>query len=150
MKYLMIDKRGFVGNDVLFWAKNHRGYTTDIDKAHIFDEKEARKIDGGRSTDCAIPLDEVLSAKRNVVDFQHLDRKYFKFGYTYFAENNKKTEHEMEIKQLEQKLYKMERLFDDMEYAFSEYNYDPKEMMEKTKSEIKKIMRGKSPDLDQD
>ena len=42
-EYYLQDTRGCgcVGNDILFWAKDGRGYTTDVSKAHIFTEEKA-------------------------------------------------------------------------------------------------------------
>ena len=41
MKYYIHDKtRGYVGNSMVWWAKDHHGYTCDIREAHIFDESE--------------------------------------------------------------------------------------------------------------
>jgi hypothetical protein len=40
--YLIHDKtRGFVGNSLVWWAQDHRGYTLDVNRAHRFTELEA-------------------------------------------------------------------------------------------------------------
>jgi len=140
-EYLMIDRRGFTGNDVVFWNKDHRGYTTDIDKAHRFSEEEAIKTDCSRSTDCAIPLKEVVAVCRRVVDHQYLDRKYFCPTYSFFAPNTSNTAHELEVKNLKWKLAKFESLFDDMEYCSDEYNMDFDQIVNIMKEESKKIMK---------
>jgi len=43
-KYFVHDKtRGFVGNSMVWWRQNHRGYTTNINEAHAFTEEELRE-----------------------------------------------------------------------------------------------------------
>lgn len=43
-KYYIHDTtRGFVGNSMVWWARDHRGYTCDIREAHVFDEDELHK-----------------------------------------------------------------------------------------------------------
>ena len=139
----MIDRRGFVGNDVLFWVKDYHGYTTNVDKAHVFTEEEAIRKDRGRSTDCAIPLEEVTAAVRKAVDFQYLDRKYFKPTYSYFNENNTENDNELQIKELKRKLDRMEGIFDDMEISKYEYNLDFDTIIEQAKKEAADIVNGK-------
>lgn len=38
--YYLQDKRNIIGNCMLWWAKDGRGYTTKIDKAHIWTAEE--------------------------------------------------------------------------------------------------------------
>ena len=41
MAYYIHDKtRGWCGNSMVWWAKNHMGYTLDLTKAHVFEESE--------------------------------------------------------------------------------------------------------------
>lgn len=41
-KYYIHDRtRGFVGNSMMWWRKNHCGYTCNIDDAHVFTREEA-------------------------------------------------------------------------------------------------------------
>jgi len=72
--YYMQDKRQYVGNDVLWWAKDGKGYTTDITKAEVWTELEAFKQELSRSTDIPWPKDYVDARTKMVVDIQHLDR----------------------------------------------------------------------------
>lgn len=120
-KYLMIDRRNFVGNDVLFWAKGRSGYTTNIEKAHVFDAKEAEKQDRSRSTDCAIPVKEVFEHSRRVVDFQNLDRQYFDHQFSIFDSNGEPTESEKEIKHLKGQLSELKRRIEDYPNCVGEY-----------------------------
>ena len=71
--YYIQDKRQYVGNSILWWAKNHNGYTTDIDKAHIFTEKEAIEICGQRDTDIAWNTEYIDQRISKHVDMQHCD-----------------------------------------------------------------------------
>lgn len=144
--YLMIDKRSFVGNDVLFWAKNHRGYCTSIDQAHVFDEDEARKIEAGRSTDVAIPYSEAEKVARRCVDFQHLDRKYFECGFSYFDKNSEESKSEKTIELLNSKIRKLERLFDNAEYWRDEYNAGIEDIIEEMKKQALEIIEEKIRD----
>lgn len=69
--YFLQDSRQVVGNDILLWGKNRRGYTTNLDEAHLFTLDEALSE---RDTD--IPWEETLlrSLCRPVVDCQNLPR----------------------------------------------------------------------------
>ncbi len=41
-KYYIHDRtRGFVGNSMMWWRKNHCGYTCDVTDAHLFTREEA-------------------------------------------------------------------------------------------------------------
>ena len=40
-KYYLQDTRAIVGNDMLWWAIDGKGYTTDLNKANVFTEYEA-------------------------------------------------------------------------------------------------------------
>lgn len=122
--YLMIDSRSMIGNDVLFWAKDHNGYTTNIDKAHKFSAEDAKNQENKRSTDRAIPWSEVVQASRRAVDFQILDRKYFQMGYKHFQKNATVSDSERIISQLKGKLIKMHMLFKEMDTDINGYGQD--------------------------
>ena len=103
------------------------GQGSDVKKQSILcqgyyqTEEEAMEQDKSRSTDCADPLEEVEKVARRVVDFQELDRKYFKPTYSYFTINDSESAHEIEVKELQRRLTRMEKLFDDMEVM--KYNF---------------------------
>ncbi len=41
-RYFIHDRtRGFVGNSMVWWGVNHRGYTCDINNAHVFTREQA-------------------------------------------------------------------------------------------------------------
>ena len=74
-EYYLQDTRGSgcVGNDILFWAKDRRGYTTDLSKAHIFTEEEAFRQHSCRKTDRPWPKPYIDERTRPAVDIQYTD-----------------------------------------------------------------------------
>ena len=73
--YYLQDSRSFNGNYMMFWAKDCRGYTSDIRKAHVFTRDEAFKMHKDRETD--IPRDclSVQRLVRHCVDYQDFSRE---------------------------------------------------------------------------
>lgn len=67
--YFLQDSRQVVGNDMLFWAQGRCGYTTNLDKAHVFTLEEA--LDE-RETDIPWAVEEMRARQRPVVDVQSL------------------------------------------------------------------------------
>ena len=67
------DRRQYVGNDVLWWARNNGGYTTNLDDAEVYTKEEALKVCENRETDVMWPFDFVNSIARRAVDMQKLD-----------------------------------------------------------------------------
>lgn len=57
--YLIQDTRQYVGNSVLWWAHEGKGYTTDFAAAGRFTEEQART---GRASDRAIPVEAAEKA----------------------------------------------------------------------------------------
>jgi ribosomal protein S27AE len=74
--FYMQDSRGSgcVGNDILWWAKERKGYTTDITKAHVFTLEEAQGQHNSRETDIPWPKEYIDERVRPVVDIQKCDR----------------------------------------------------------------------------
>ena len=72
--FYLQDKRSYVGNDVLWWAKNGNGYTTDLRKAHVYTEDEANAQHKMRETDIPWEKEFIDSISRPVVDMQLLKR----------------------------------------------------------------------------
>lgn len=72
-KYLMWTGN-YVGNSLLFWRKEHAGYTTDIAKSHHFSLEEAQKIIRQAKTQSMISLDYLKSIATMQVHADHLDR----------------------------------------------------------------------------
>ena len=73
--FYLQDARQYVGNDLLFWAKDSKGYTTDVSKAHVFTELEALEAHEWRGTDVPWPKEYIDSHTRPAVDTQHVDHE---------------------------------------------------------------------------
>lgn len=71
--FYLQDKRTYVGNSILWWAKDHRGYTCHLDKAHIFTEEEVLKRT--RDTDVPWPKDLIDEIASRQVDMQLLPER---------------------------------------------------------------------------
>ena len=68
--YYLQDKRSYVGNDLLFWAKDSKGYTTDVRRAEVFTREEALRQNRDRDTDVPWPKDYIDAKTRPAVDVQ--------------------------------------------------------------------------------
>lgn len=73
-EFYLQDSRGYVGNDVLWWAKGGNGYTTDLSKAHIYTREEAQRQHDMRRTDIPWPKAYIDGKTRPAVDMQHIRR----------------------------------------------------------------------------
>jgi len=71
--YYLQDARSYVGNDILFWAKNGAGYTTDLNRAEVYTREEAVKQNQCRETDIPWPKSYIDSKRRPAVDMQYTD-----------------------------------------------------------------------------
>jgi len=71
-EYYLQDSRDLVGNDMLFWAKNGQGYTTDLRKAHVYTKDEAVKQHQCRETDIPWPKEYIDAKTRPAVDCQYV------------------------------------------------------------------------------
>jgi hypothetical protein len=56
--FYVLDRRTYVGNCALFWAKNRAGYCCDPSEAHVFTETEIRR-ETWRATDVPVLKDDV-------------------------------------------------------------------------------------------
>lgn len=74
MKYYIQDTRTFVGNCIVFWGKDRNGYVTDIEKAGLYTEEEAKQICQNRKTDIAWPENYIKSHLQKTCDMQYIDR----------------------------------------------------------------------------
>jgi hypothetical protein len=72
--FYLQDTRGYVGNDVLFWAKGG-GYTTDVSKAEIFTRDDAFHQHTCRNTDRPWPKRYIDGKTRPAVDHQYIKYK---------------------------------------------------------------------------
>lgn len=73
-EFYLQDSRGYVGNDVLWWAKDGKGYTTDLSKAHIYTKEKAVAQHNMRETDIPWPKDYIDAKTRPAVDMQYIKR----------------------------------------------------------------------------
>lgn len=69
-EYYLQDNRTHVGNSMLWWAKDSKGYTCDIRKAHVFRHDE---IPGDRKTDVPWPKEYIDERISHHIDHQHCD-----------------------------------------------------------------------------
>lgn len=70
-EWYLQDRRSYVGNDMVFWAKGKSGYTTNVHEAHIFTEEEAFSQHRTRNSDVPWPKAYIDSKTRPAVDFQY-------------------------------------------------------------------------------
>lgn len=71
--YYLQDNRGYVGNDILWWAKEGKGYTTDLSKAETYTKEQAMSQHQSRGTDIPWPKDYIDAKSRPAVDMQYVD-----------------------------------------------------------------------------
>lgn len=71
-----IQTEGYVGNAMIWWRPEHRGYTPNINEAGKYSTDEAMKIcensDKSRAWPCEY-IDSHPTAKKLIVDMQHID-----------------------------------------------------------------------------
>lgn len=76
--YIQNTEAGYLGNAIIFWAKDSRGYTANLCQAETFSEEEAKKIClGNPEKNIAWPVDYIdnSSGLQKIVDSQYLDYK---------------------------------------------------------------------------
>jgi hypothetical protein len=74
-------QNGYVGNSVLWWAKDSKGYTTNIEDAHKFTKKEIQKsfIESKREEDRIWFVEHVEKHIKKHVDGQYLSNEFCLF-----------------------------------------------------------------------
>jgi hypothetical protein len=72
--FYLQDSRCYVGNDVLWWAKDGKGYTTDLSKAEVYSFEDAQRLHNSRETDVPWPKDYIDGKTRPAVDMQYIRR----------------------------------------------------------------------------
>lgn len=72
--YYLQDSRSYIGNDMQFWAKDGKGYTTDVSKAHVYTMDEAVAQHNMRPTDIPWPKAYIDAKTRPAVDVQYVKR----------------------------------------------------------------------------
>ena len=73
-EFYLQDSRSYVGNDLLFWAKNGKGYTTDLRLAEVYSKDVAERMHQARETDIPWPKDYIDNKTRPAVDMQYVKR----------------------------------------------------------------------------
>jgi len=75
-RYYLQDARGsgVVGNCLLWWAKDHAGYTCDLGNAHVFTKADLEKLKLDRGSDVPWPKDYVDAHVVTHVDHQRVNR----------------------------------------------------------------------------
>ena len=71
--FYLRDTRSNVGSTCMFWAKDGCGYTSNLDKAHVYTLEEAQRHFNSRHTDVPLCKELVDAVARARVDHQHLD-----------------------------------------------------------------------------
>lgn len=66
------DTRSYVGNDVVWWAKDGNGYTTDVSKAQAYTREKAFRQAAMRGCDRAWPKAYIDGKTRPAVDMQYI------------------------------------------------------------------------------
>ena len=74
-KYYLQDSRTYIGNDVVWWAKDSKGYTTDLSKAAVYTKEAAEVQHRMRETDIPWLKDYIDQKVRPTVDMQYISRK---------------------------------------------------------------------------
>jgi hypothetical protein len=73
-EYYLQDSRSYVGNDVLWWATNGAGYTTDLSKAQVYSKNDAVTQHHSRESDIPWPKSYIDKKIRPSVDMQYIRR----------------------------------------------------------------------------
>jgi hypothetical protein len=72
-QWYLQDTRSYTGNDVMWWAKDGKGYTSDINKAHVYEREEAFRQAAMRGTDRAWLKAYIDTKTRPAVDMQYIN-----------------------------------------------------------------------------
>lgn len=71
-------QNGYVGNAILWWAKESRGYTTEIEKAGKYTKSQAKEIikrPCDRAWLCS-HIDKNTKARKLIIDVQYLNHRH--------------------------------------------------------------------------
>ena len=75
--FYLRDSRSICGNCVLFWKKNNRGYTCNLNDAKVLTKAEAFAQNKMRETDIPYPKSVVDSLVERHLDIQDFNRWQF-------------------------------------------------------------------------
>lgn len=73
--YFVQDRRNYVGNAVVWWGIDGKGYVCDITKAHKYTYDELQKFQP-RDTDIIWEVEHVMTATKLIVDMQYLNKEF--------------------------------------------------------------------------
>lgn len=73
-EFYLQDSRSYVGNDMLFWAKDGKGYTTDMNNAEVYSKDDAVAQHQRRESDIPWPKSYIDARTRPAVDMQYVKR----------------------------------------------------------------------------
>ena len=73
--YVVQDRRSYVGNAVVWWGINGKGYVCDINKAHKYTYDELQKFQP-RDTDIIWDYEHVMTASKLIIDAQNLQKEF--------------------------------------------------------------------------
>lgn len=73
--YYIQDARSYVGNAMLFWAKNSAGYTCELSRAHKYSYLEIVNS-SWRETDIIWESKHIEAGVKTIVDMQRVDRDF--------------------------------------------------------------------------
>lgn len=79
--YIQNTNAGYLGNAILFWAKEKRGYTADLNNSHKFTEEEAKaicEINPQKNKAWAVDYIDNNKGIQRIVDSQFLDSSNIK------------------------------------------------------------------------
>tara|TARA_R110001583_G_scaffold58417_3_gene174229 strand:- start:1917 stop:2621 length:705 start_codon:yes stop_codon:yes gene_type:complete len=70
--FYLRDSRSDVGDSCMFWAQDGAGYTSDLNKAHVYTKEEAQRYFDSRDTDIPYSKEQVDQLATVRVDHQYL------------------------------------------------------------------------------
>ncbi|WP_445772879.1 hypothetical protein [Shewanella sp.] len=70
--FYLRDTRSNVGDSCMFWAQDGAGYTSDLNKAHVYTKEKAQRYFDSRDTDIPYSKDQVDQLATVRVDHQYL------------------------------------------------------------------------------
>jgi len=73
-QFYLQDSRGYVGNDVMWWAQGGNGYTTDLSKAQTYTKEDAQRMHNSRPSDIPWTKAYIDGKTRPAVDMQYIRR----------------------------------------------------------------------------
>jgi hypothetical protein len=73
--FYLQDSRTTVGDRLMFWAKDAKGYTSDLSKAHVYTREEAEGQHRSRESDVPWPKGYIDARSQRACDCQYVKRE---------------------------------------------------------------------------